>query len=115
MCLSLLLSFASLAPLGARMFSESNCSCCRLHGKSCSKKRGADNPSGPAVTSNDCQPDCGSITLASGRANGLLKPSARAIAPPVRIGGGVPALHSAAIVHPVDNTLRQRPPPSILG
>jgi len=108
-CLAVLLSFASLAPLAAE--GSAACSCCRSHGKCCCRKDGARTPVGPTLSSACCSRDCGLAVLGGVAANVLVRPSTSSAEAPT---GTFSRLFTSQFIpqgRGADDVGRQRPPP----
>jgi hypothetical protein len=112
LCISFLLSLASLMPLAAAAFSsQSDCSCCHSRNKCGMKMRAGRHSAGPAVTASSCQEACGALACGATMGNGLLRPAPRWAARSLRSVAGVLPFATHVTLRQGDNTLRQRPPP----
>ena len=115
-CLTLVLSFASLAPAAAAAFGKSGSSCCRRSHAKCSCKGAAGRMSpGPAVSGPSCGGDCCQFTLGNGAAGGVVLPFSTSAALPVVSLGDRTSFQPSLKTHFGDDVRRQRPPPALLA
>ena len=111
-CLALLLSVASLAPLAFGDAAESTASCCRGHGKCCCKKSHAKAPVGPQLSNPQCADGCCQPATDATTADRLVRPSCRWIAPGYRMVTRLSAFEPDTIARISGDAQRQRPPPT---
>src|SRR5216684_3450690 len=112
-CLALLFTFSSLAPLAAQSLTSSaaGMSCCRSKGKSCCCRK--DHNQEPAISGRACPNDCGHVTPAGVTVAQYVLLRARTSVPAAEVSSQLQVLISSAQTLLLSPNLRQRPPPSL--
>ena len=108
--IAVLLSFASLVPLGVNAFGRASAVCCRTHGKCCCNKV-KSNPQPGFNGQSACQV-CGQMALSSTTTNGLIQPSGIELSPSAAVAARVVPIQSPPHIRLSDEVHRQRPPPA---